>query len=177
MNLSNGTDAASVLVNRAARIGKARALLGMGLSNAAAAAALVTGIPTNFRYDVTASLTGGNNTLWDQPTSQNRYTVGDSIQGNGSQHPGEERDSVLLGEGPPRAGALQARDERQGHGEGAGWRHVRHRGRQPVGSDDGGRAVTAGIDARLIEAEAALKAGNAAGMMTILNALRGAARR
>jgi hypothetical protein len=31
-----------------------------------------------------------------------------------------------------------------------------------------------GIDARLIEAEAALQAGNAAGMMTILNALRAA---
>ena len=35
-------------------------------------------------------------------------------------------------------------------------------------------AITAGLDARLIEAEAALQAGNAAGMMTILNALRAA---
>ena len=79
----HATDAASLQVNRAARIAKARALLGMGLSNAQAAAALVTAIPTSYRYDVTASLTGGTNTLWDQPASQNRYTVGDSVQGNG----------------------------------------------------------------------------------------------
>src|SRR5262245_54532292 len=71
MNLSTGTDAASVSINRAARIGKARALLGIGISNVSAAAALVTGVPTNFRYDVTASLTGGSNTLWNQPFSQN----------------------------------------------------------------------------------------------------------
>ena len=33
-------------------------------------------------------------------------------------------------------------------------------------------AVVSGLDARLIEAEAALQAGNPASMMTILNALR-----
>src|ERR1041384_5769638 len=64
IQLSGGTDNASVTINRASRIAKARSLLGMGLSNAAAAAPLVAGIPTTFRYDVTASLTGGTNTLW-----------------------------------------------------------------------------------------------------------------
>jgi hypothetical protein len=34
-------------------------------------------------------------------------------------------------------------------------------------------ALVSGLDARLIEAEAALQAGNPAGMLTILNALRG----
>jgi hypothetical protein len=81
MSLSSGTDAASVTINRAARIAKARALLGMGLENAAAAAALVTGIPTNFRYDVTASLSGGQNNLWGQNVSQMRSVVSDSVQG------------------------------------------------------------------------------------------------
>ena len=80
--MSRGTDAASVAINQAARIGKARALLGLGLSNAPAAAALVANIPTTYRYDVTASLTGGNNILWSQGASQNRYTVSDSVQGN-----------------------------------------------------------------------------------------------
>jgi hypothetical protein len=173
MNLSGGTDAASVLINRAARIGKARALLGQSLNNAAAAAALVTGIPTNFRYDVTASLTGGTNTLWDQPTSQNRYTVGDSIQGNGR--------SILVKNAIPFFSAADRRVPAH--------YKIGSNGKDTVKSQDGGTfviqvdslwgpstavAVTSGIDARLIEAEAALKAGDAAGMMTILNALRAA---
>src|SRR5262249_12662062 len=67
--------------------------------------------------------------------------------------------------------------------------HYRLSGKDTVKSQDGGTfvleadslwgQVTAvhvadGIDARLIEAEAALKAGNAAGMLSILNALRAA---
>jgi len=76
--MTSGTDAASVNINRAAKIGKARALLGVALSNAPAAAALVAGIPTTYKYDVTASLTGGNNVLWSQPFSQNRYSLSDA---------------------------------------------------------------------------------------------------
>ena len=169
--LSTATDAATVLVNRAARIAKARVLLGMGLSNAAAAAALVTAIPTTFRYDVTASLTGGTNTLWDQPTSQNRYIVADSIQGNNR--------SVLVKNAIP---FISAKDPRvPAHYK------LGSNGKDSVKAQDGGSfvveadtlwgpstavALTSGIDARLIEAEAALQAGNAAGMISILNALR-----
>lgn len=171
MNLSTATDAGSVLINRAARIAKARALLGMGLANAPAAAALVTGIPTNFRYDVTASLTGGSNTLWDQPASQNRYVVGDSIQGNGR--------NILVKNAIP---FFSANDRRVPVHFKLG-----SNGRDTVKSQDGGTfvleadslwgqttavAIAAGIDARLIEAEAALQAGNTASMMSILNALR-----
>jgi hypothetical protein len=171
MKLSEGTDKASIRVNSAARIGKARALLGMGLSNAAAAADLVKSIPTNFRYDVTASLTGGVNVLWDQPASSNRYTVSDSIQGNG-------RDIVVKNAIP----FFSAHDPRVPA-------HYALSKKDTVKSQDGNTfsiqvdslwgpstavAVTAGIDARLIEAESALQAGNPAGMMSILNALRAA---
>jgi hypothetical protein len=171
MSYSTGTDAGSVKINRAARIGKARALLGQGLSNAAAAAALVTAIPTNFRYDVTASLTGGTNTLWDQPANSNRYAVGDSIQGNGR--------SILVKNAIPFFSAADRRVPAH--------YKIGSNGKDTTKSQDGGTfviqvdslwgpstavAVTAGLDARLIEAEAALQAGNAAGMMTILNALR-----
>jgi hypothetical protein len=173
MTLSLATDASSVSINRAARIGKARALLGISLSNAADAAALVTGIPTNFRYDVTASLSGGTNTLWDQPASQNRYTISDSIQGNGR--------SILVKNAIP---FFSANDRRvPAHYK------IGSNGRDTIKSQDGGTfviqvdslwgqtsavALTSGIDARLIEAEAALKAGNAASMMTFLNGLRAA---
>lgn len=171
MTMSGGADAASVSINRASRIAKARALLGIGLANAPAAAALVAGIPTSFRYDVTASLTGGFNTLWDQAASQNRYTVSDSLQGNSR--------TILVKNAIP---FLSAKDPRvPAHYK------IASNGRDSVKSQDGGTfviqvdslwgqtspvALTAGLDARLIEAEAALQAGNAAGMLTILNALR-----
>ena len=164
-------DPASINVNRAASIAKARALLGIGLSNAPAAAALVAGIPTTYRYDVTASLTGGNNILWGQPASSNRYTVSDSIQGNGR--------TIFVQNAIP---FLSAKDRRvPAHYK------IASNGKDSVKSQDGNTfviqvdslwgqttavALTAGLDARLIEAEAALQAGNGPGMMTILNALR-----
>ena len=169
--LASGTDNASVTINRASRIGKARALLGIGLDKAADAATAVAGIPTSFRYDVTASLTGGNNTLWAQPASSNRYTVSDSLQGNNR--------SILVKNAIP---FLSAHDPRvPAHYK------IASNGKDTVKSQDGNTyviqvdslwgqtsavAVVAGLDARLIEAEAALKAGNAAQMMTILNTLR-----
>ena len=169
MTLSSGTDAASLSINRASRIAKARALLGMGLSNAPAAAALVAGIATTFRYDVTASLTGGINTLWDQAASQNRYTVSDSMQGN-ARNLFVKNALPFYSAGDPRVPA-----------------HYKLNGTTNVKSQDGNTfviqvdslwgqtsavAITAGLDARLIEAEAALQAGNPAGMITILNTLR-----
>jgi hypothetical protein len=173
MSMSTATDAASVTINRASRIAKARALLGMGIGNAAAAAALVTGIPTTFRYDVTASLTGGNNTLWDQPASQNRYIIGDSITG-------KDRSILVKNQIP----FFSAGDRRvPAHYK------LGATGKDTVKAQDGGTfvieadslwgqttavALTSGIDARLIEAEASLKAGDNAGMMATLNALRAA---
>jgi starch-binding outer membrane protein, SusD/RagB family len=172
MAQTTGTDNASLLVNRAARIAKARALLGLGLSNAAAAATLVSAIATTYRYDATASLTGGNNTLWDQPASQNRYTISDSVQGN-------NRSITVLNAIP----FLSAKDPRvPAHYK------IASNGKDSVKSQDGNTyviqvdslwgqttavALVSGLDARLIEAEAALAAGNPAGMITILNTLRG----
>jgi len=171
MSIASGTDAPSVAINRAARIAKARALLGVGLSNAPAAAALVTAIPTTYRYDVTASLTGGFNTLWDQAASQNRYTVADSVQGNAR--------NITVKNAIP---FFSAHDPRvPAHYK------IASNGKDTVKSQDGNTfviqvdslwgqttavAVVGGLDARLIEAEAALQAGNAASMMAILNALR-----
>ena len=173
MTLSSGTDNASLQVNRAARIAKARALLGLGLSNAPAAATLVNGIATTYRYDVTSSLTNGPTTLWDQPASQNRYTISDSVQGN-------NRSITVLNAIP----FLSAHDPRvPAHYK------IGSNGKDSVKSQDGNTyviqvdslwgqtsavALVTGLDARLIEAEAALQAGNAAGMFTILNALRAA---
>jgi hypothetical protein len=174
MTIASGTSAADVAIFRAASIGKARALLGLNSkTNAAAAAALVAGIPTNYRYDVTASLSGGDNILWSQPASSKRYVVGDSATGNNR--------SILVTNAIP---FFNAKDRR------VPARYLTSNGGKDTSkSQDGGTfvimvdslwgqtssvAVTAGLDARLIEAEAALNAGNPGGMMTILNTLRGA---
>lgn len=168
--MTSGTDAASVNINRASKIAKARALLGVGLSNAPAAAALVAGIPTTYRYDVTASLTGGNNILWSQPFSSNRYTLSDSIQGNNRLL--TVRNAIPF---------FSAKDPRVPSNY-----KIASNGRDTVKAQDGGTyvievqiwgqttavALVGGLDARLIEAEAALQAGNPTSMMTTLNALR-----
>lgn len=171
LSMSAGTDAASAAINRAAKIGKARALLGMGLDNAAAAAALVADVPTTYRYDVTASLTGGNNILWSQAASSLRYAVSDSVQGR-SRNILVKNAIPFLSAGDPRVPAHYK---------------IASNKRDTLVSQDGGTlaitvdslwgqttavAVVHGLDARLIEAEAALKAGDPAKMMSILNTLR-----
>ena len=165
--LSGGTDAASVTVNRAARIAKARAL--MGRNKPAEAALAVAGIPTTYAYDITYSLVGGTNTIWGQGLSARRYTVGDSLEGNA-------RNLLVKNVIPffslkdPRLPVV----------------YTVNNGKDTVKSQDGitysrtttlygqltSTALVNGIDARLIEAEAAFRAGDAAGMMTILNQLR-----
>jgi hypothetical protein len=78
--IATGTDAQSVLIATAAKIGKGRAL--MALNQYAAAAQAVAGIATSYRYSVTFSLTTSDNIIWNQGFSAKRYSVGDSIDGN-----------------------------------------------------------------------------------------------
>ncbi|NUO40255.1 MAG: hypothetical protein HOQ17_11140 [Gemmatimonadaceae bacterium] len=174
---ASGTDAASVDIARAARIGKARALLGLG--KAAEAAALVTTalVPTSYSYDITFSTTGGSNAIWGQGASQRRYTVGDSVEGN-------KRNLLVKNAIPffslqdPRLPVkytvtVNAKDPAK---------------RDTTKSQDGftfsrtttlygqltSIALVNGLDARLIEAEAKLVANDFVGMTGILNALRAA---
>lgn len=160
--LANGTDAASVRIRNAAAIGKGRALLGRG--QIAAAGAAVTGIPTSFAYQHTFSLTTGSNTLWAQGLSARRYSVGDSLEGNA-------RNIVVRNALP----FVSARDPRLPVTIPAG-----------INGQDGltrARTTTLygqltptdvanGIDARMIEAEAALQAGDVTRFLAIHNALR-----
>jgi starch-binding outer membrane protein, SusD/RagB family len=166
--LSGATDAATVAINRAAKIGGARALL--GLNKPADAAALVAGIPTTYTYDVTSSLTGGFNGIWNQGFSQRRYSVGDSIEGNAR--------NLLVQNAIP---FFSAKDPRLPVSY-----SVSSNGKDTTKAQDGATfsrtttlygqtsnmSVVNGIDARFVEAEAALRANNPAGMMSILNALR-----
>ena len=123
----------------------------------------MAGIPTTYSYDHTFATTSGDNALWSQGVSQQRYAVGANPEGNSGTFP---------------VGAaiafFQIKDARVPSAFGAGLaQDGQTRSRNTtIWARSTAVAVTNGVDARLIEAEAALRAGNAAGMITILNALR-----
>jgi hypothetical protein len=168
---ASGSDDEEVLVNQAARVGKARAL--MALDQYAAAAQAVAGIATDFAYQHTFSLTTTTNIIWAQGFSAKRYSVGDSIEGN-------NRDILVRNAIPfysaqdPRLPVVDTKFTPP-----------------PVPGQDGNTVVRLttiydrltsidvvnGIDARLIEAEAALDAGDVTTWLSILNGLRNGADR
>jgi hypothetical protein len=165
------TFAAALTIRRAASVGKARALLGLGQYAAAGALVPVSAVPTSFAYNHTFALTSGTNTIWAQAASSRRYTVGDSLEGNA-------RDLLVLNAIP----FFSARDPR------LPVTYTVATNGDTTKSQDGftfSRTTTLygqltplpvvnGIDARLVEAEAALAAGDTTGMLAILNALRAA---
>lgn len=166
LSIVTGTDAASIRVRRAARVGKARAQLGNNLFAEAAATIAVTtadSVPTSFSYQTTLSLTTANNIIWDQGFSAKRYSVADSLEGNSR--------NLLVKNAIP---FFSAKDPR-----------LPVTDTKTVGQDGGTFVRTTtlydrltpadvvnGIDARLIQAEAALRGGNTTQWLAILNGLR-----
>jgi hypothetical protein len=167
LTLASASDASSTAIRNAAAVAKGRVLL--ELNRHAEAATAVAAVPTNFISLATFSLTGGNNQIWALGPSAKRWTVGDSFDTSG-----------LIRNALPFASAKDPRVPNTGTATGT----------SPAGRgfdnttnfiilDLYGRTdptpIVSGVDARLIEAEARLKASDIPGMMTILNALRGAA--
>ena len=165
---ASGTDAKSVLVGRAARVTKARVLMAQGQSQYAAAAALVTGIPTSFAYQQGFSLTAGSNTIWGQGLSSRRYVIGDSAEGN-SRNIFVKNALPFASAGDPRLPVTRSSSLGQD-----GLTAIRTTTMwQQLTSID----VVTGLDARMVEAEAALYLNTPAGTtqwLAILNALRAA---
>jgi hypothetical protein len=158
------TDAASVRVARAARVGKARAQLG---NNQFAAAATTiggtTGVPTTFAYQATSSLASSDNIIWSQGNSQRRYSVADSLEGN-------NRDLLVRNALPffsARDPRLPVTDTRAFGQDGGTFTRTTTLYDRLTAID-----VVSGLDARLIEAEAALRGGNVTQWLQILNDLR-----
>jgi hypothetical protein len=168
--LATASDAATTLIRNAATVGKARALI--GLNNHAAALALATPIATSFTYDVTFSTTSGDNTLWGQPNSSARYTVGDSLEGNA-------RNLLVTGAQPffllqdPRLPVKYtvSADGKDTTKAQDGQTFVR---KTTLWARTTSVPIVNGIDARMVEAEAKIKANDIAGGMAVLNALRAA---
>ncbi|HKW48672.1 MAG TPA: hypothetical protein VJN70_14585 [Gemmatimonadaceae bacterium] len=167
---TTGTDAASVAIVTAAKIGQARADIALG--KFPEAAALVAGIQTTYTYTVTSSLTGGSNGVWNQAASQRRYTVGDSMEGNAHDHFVKNAIPFGTAKDPrlPVAYTISGGKDTTKSQDGITFSRT-----TALYGQTSSMAVVNGIDARLIEAEASLKASagaDASGMLTILNALR-----
>lgn len=164
ITFANGTDAPSVSINRAARVARGRVAL--ALADFANAATFVAPVPTAFAYQHTFSLTTSTNVLWGQALSSRRYSVGDSVEGNTrtlrvlNAIPFASSRDPRLPTTIPTSGAINGQD-------GQTYARTTTLWQQLTAVD-----VANGVDARLIEAEVALRAGNVTQWLSILNALR-----
>ena len=164
--VGNATDAQSVKVINALKVTKARALMGLGATNYAAARAALAGVPTNFSYDVTFLQTSGDNGIWALNNSAKRYVVGDSLDQNGVL---KNSLPFVSSKDPriPTSGTGKAFDTATPFSQQLLWASAGN----PAGREDP-VAVVNGIDARLIEAEVQLSTGDVTGWLATLNALR-----
>lgn len=162
---STAGDAFSVSIRNLATVAKARSMIGLG--QFAAAAAVVSSIPTSFQ-DLSTLATGENNRIWAFNTSAKRYSVGDSFDAAGTI--GNAIDFASSAD--PRVPVVGTSTGTSPAGQ--GFDLSTNLVRQTIWGQLNAAPLLSGIDARLIEAEAALNSGNIAGMTAILNALRAA---
>ena len=152
--LANLPGVDSARVRQLASIVKGRALLNRG--QFAAAAAAVAQVSTTFRYETDYSSSAGQNEIWNLNTSIKRYTVADTeanvglpfVSANDPRVPRVSGGSVF-------DSGFPITSNRQGI-----WGQY-----SPV-------AIATGIEARLIEAEVALQAGDTTTWLNDLNVLR-----
>jgi hypothetical protein len=161
---TTASDAISTALHQASLVARARILVDQGNYTAAAALVPASAVPTSFQYLLTFDQATGDNQLWSLNISQGRYTVSDS----------QDADGVLKNALPfasandPRVPVVNTKKVGFDGTTTLIDQQVYANRTDPV-------PLVSGIDARLIEAEAALNAGDYAGMTTILNALRGSA--
>jgi starch-binding outer membrane protein, SusD/RagB family len=158
LTLLTGTDVTSIYVRNATLIAKARAQVALG--QFAAAATTVAGIPTTYAYLITYSQTTQSNEWWQMGTSTKRYTVGDSVDATGTI----QNALPFASAGDPRV-KVNRTSTKSFDGLTPFNEFVDYGREDPT-------ALVSGVDARLIEAEARLQAGDYPGMNSILNALR-----
>jgi starch-binding outer membrane protein, SusD/RagB family len=175
---ATATGTQDLLVRRALLVTKARALLGLDKIAEAAALVPASAVPTTYTYDLTYATSSGDITLWAQPRSSRRYTVGDSLEGRG-------RNLLVKNALPFFSGRLLKTDGTRVQDPRVPATYTVS-GKDTTISQDGlipsrtttlwGRSTTVsavnGLDARLIEAEALLRANDYVGMTAILQALR-----
>jgi hypothetical protein len=148
--LSSGSDQVETL----ARLGKARALL--NLDQPADAAALAAAIPTSFQHIVNYSdaVFVAGNAVWQLTNAEKRWSISGAEGENG----------LPFHDGDPRTPA-----ERTG---GSFVPEIPHFSQFKYNDSGSDIPLTSGVEARLIEAEAALRTGNRTQFFSIHNAVR-----
>ncbi|MDQ6831560.1 MAG: RagB/SusD family nutrient uptake outer membrane protein [Gemmatimonadota bacterium] len=144
------SDQANVL-----RIAKGRALLNLG--QFAAAAAAVATVPTSFKYQNTQSITTGNNTIWEFNNNEKRYVVANLEGGNGLN---------FVSAADPRVPTTSGGNAFDSSTPWIG---------QKIYGQESPVTIAGGVEARLIEAEAAINTGGTpANFIIKINAARAA---
>lgn len=167
---ANGVGAAAKRTEQArlARVVKARALLNLNKpAEAAAAIGGETGVPTTFQYNYQHSETTGrqNNGTWGVTVSVARFGVPDKEGINGLPFLSEGNTAGTVKD-PRVANVLRGGSGRGFDNTTTQYMQQKYPARASIVT------IADGVEARLIEAEAALRANNPAGALTILNALR-----
>jgi hypothetical protein len=168
---ATATDTSTVRILRAARVGKARALLGNNKVAEAAALATTALVPTTYEYEITHSVTGGSNAIWGQGASQRRYTVSDSLEGNARNLLVKNVIPFFSLQDPrlPVKYTVGTKNDTTKSQDGFTFSRTTTLYGQLTNA-----ALVNGIDARMVEAEAALRNNDFTTMTAILNALRAA---
>ena len=155
----------AVSLKTTSQILQARVLVNLGQH--ATAATLVSTVADAYSDQVmTYSLTSGDNQIWALNTSAKRWTVGDSMDASG-----------VIGNAIPFASSGDPRLKITGStlgtsAAGKGFDGSTNFITNNLWARSDAAIIASGLDARLIQAEAKLKAADYPGMMTILNALR-----
>ncbi len=163
--LVTGTTANDVRVANALRVTRGRILLNLGRH--ADAATAVSGVPTNFAYNMQHSQTTQSNAFWTFNNNARRYSVGNGEGTNGLNFAtaGDPRVPVCVGGDVACRGINVPQTVRD---DLTGPLHVQ----MIWPTRETAVTIVRGVEARLIEAEAQLRAGNAAGALATLNAAR-----
>ncbi len=164
--LAVGTDTFTVSVRNAIQLTRARTYINMGgAANFALAATAAATVPTGYQYLQTFSLTTADNAVWSLNNNAKRWVVGDSFDTGGR---------IL--NAIPFASAKDPRVPVTGTTINSSLLRSFDTSTWLVSQGIYGRTdpvpLVTGIDARLIEAEVKLLAGDITGLMTILNTLR-----
>jgi len=146
-------------ITRLAGVVKGRALLARG--QFAAAAAAVAGVPDTFKYQITHSVNANTNQIFALNNSARRYTMVDT-------------------EGVVGLNFISANDPRLPRATGANpttdlifdSAFPLFVTRQGIWNSTAPVSIVTGVEARLIEAEALLQAGNTGGWLTAINTIR-----
>lgn len=165
LTLVTGTTTDDNRVRNALKVVRGRILL--NLNRPVDAGASVSGVPTNFTYNMLHSQTTNSNHQWNLNNLSWRYSVGNSEGTNGVNFAtaADPRLPICVGGDATCRTNGVTRTTRDDLTAPLHVQLVWPVRESPV-------ALTSGTEARLIEAEAALRAQNAAGALTILNALR-----